>query len=151
RSRGPRPRTRAGPARPGSRAGRASPRWRGGTRCARRTARSSGRAHPGQSRGRRRGPGAAPGGARTPCGLAGLLRLERRLVVPDEGADVVTHVEELRPLLLVEGDGEAPEAVDRDRALLADLERDAPSPPGLERRVLRLESVQLRLHGRLIC
>jgi hypothetical protein len=41
------------------------------------------------------------------------LRLQARIVGANEGANVVGHVEELRPLLLVEGDGEAPEAVDR--------------------------------------
>ena len=38
------------------------------------------------------------------------LRLEARLVAPNEGADVVGDVEQLGPLLLVEGHREAAEA-----------------------------------------
>ena len=38
------------------------------------------------------------------------LRLEARLVGPNEGTNIVGHVEQLGPLLLVEGDREAAEA-----------------------------------------
>ena len=51
------------------------------------------------------------------------LGLEARVIGADEGADVVGHVEQLGPLLVVEGHREAAEAVDRHAALFADLER----------------------------
>src|SRR2546428_9310844 len=53
------------------------------------------------------------------------LRLQRRRVLADEGAQLVGHVEELLPLLLVEGHREAAETVDRNAALLAHLDAHA--------------------------
>src|SRR6185503_15656347 len=76
----------------------------------------------------------------------GLLGLQLGVVLGDEGADVVGEVEELAPLLLVEGDREAAEPVHRHPALLAHLERDAPRSPRLERRVLGAQLLQLGLH-----
>ena len=52
----------------------------------------------------------------------GFLGLELGVVGLDEGAQVVGHVQELGPLLLVEGDGETSESVDGQGALLADLQ-----------------------------
>src|SRR5262249_6242528 len=51
------------------------------------------------------------------------LRLELCLVLLDVDSVLVGHVEQLRPLLLVERHREPPETVDRDAALLGDLER----------------------------
>src|SRR2546426_94919 len=44
------------------------------------------------------------------------------VVFPDKDSDLICHVEQLRPLLLVERDGKPPEAVQRHAPLLADLE-----------------------------
>src|SRR6185312_8384303 len=63
----------------------------------------------------------------------------------DEAPDVVGHVEELDPLLLVERHREAAHAVDRHRALFADLERDALAGARLERLVFLLQLLQLSL------
>ena len=52
---------------------------------------------------------------------ASFLRLELRLIRCDELANLVGHVEQLRPLLLVERHGKAAEPVDRKAAFLADL------------------------------
>src|SRR5438094_4883416 len=71
------------------------------------------------------------------------LRLQRRLVVPDEGADLLGHVEEPRPLLLVERHGEPPEAVDRDTALLAHLDRDPAARGAFESLVLGSQAREL--------
>src|SRR3974390_194802 len=70
--------------------------------------------------------------------------LQLGLMLADEGADLVTQVEQLDPLLLVQGDREATEAVDRETALLADLHRGRARASGLERLVLRLQPLQLR-------
>src|SRR5437879_12162718 len=76
----------------------------------------------------------SPRAAVRPAALG--LRLQRRLVVPDEGADLLGHVEEPSPLLLVQRHGEPPEAVDRDTALLAHLDRDPAARGALESLVL---------------
>src|SRR5712691_11362250 len=73
--------------------------------------------------------------------------LELGVVLGDEGADVAGHVEQLRPLLLVERDREAAEPVHGHAALLAHLERDPARRPCLERRVLGPESFELALLG----
>src|ERR1041384_2425639 len=87
--------------------------------------------------GARNQPGRGPGGSG--------LRLQVGVVVADERADVVGHVEQLRPLLLVEGHREASEAVDRDAALLADLQRDALRGRALQALVLRAQLLELGL------
>src|SRR6266513_2599924 len=74
------------------------------------------------------------------------LRLQLRLVLADERADLVRHVEQLRPLLLVERDGKPPEPVHGHPALLADLEAHPPGSARLERRILGSESLKLGLH-----
>src|SRR5262245_7626793 len=48
-----------------------------------------------------------------------VLGLELAVVVANEGPDVIGHVEQLAPLLLVQRDGEAPEPVDGHAPLLA--------------------------------
>src|SRR4030095_9070491 len=64
------------------------------------------------------------------------LRFQLRFVRGNEGADLVRHVQEPQPLLLVESHGKAPHAVDGDRALFADLQADAGRSTLLEGRVL---------------
>jgi len=71
------------------------------------------------------------------------LLLQPSLVLLDERPDVIGHVEQLQPLLLVQRHGEPTEAVDRDASLLANLHRDALVPPRLQRLVLGLEALQL--------
>src|SRR5207248_4325984 len=73
-----------------------------------------------------------------------------RLVLLDERADVVRHVEELRPLLLVERHREAAEPVDRHASLLAHLHGDSPAAPRLERLVLGLQALHLCFHLLLV-
>src|SRR5512147_238974 len=77
---------------------------------------------------------------------ASALRLEALLVGLDEGANVVRHVEQLGPLLLVESHREAAEAVDRYAALFADLERHSSVGGALELRVLGPEALELCGH-----
>src|SRR5262249_17150808 len=79
------------------------------------------------------------------CGeeCSGLL-LELALVVPDERPDLIRHVEELEPLLLVEGHRKPAEPVHRKTALLADLDGDGPGSPGLEGLVFGPQPFQLR-------
>jgi hypothetical protein len=55
-------------------------------------------------------------------GLLVLLRLEFGVVVTQERANVVRHIKELQPLLLVESYGKVAQAVQRYAALAADLE-----------------------------
>src|SRR5262245_7004576 len=93
--------------------------------------------------------------ARRPGGSGSLLRLELGLVLPDEGPDLVGHVEELHPLLLVERDREATQPVDRDAALVAHPQADPLAGPGFQRLVLGPQSGQLVLvalvgHRRLL-
>src|SRR5258708_1514000 len=71
------------------------------------------------------------------------FRFELGVVVRDEGADHVRHLEDLEPLFLVERDREAPHAVERDRALLAHLQRYPARARLLERLVLGLQLSQL--------
>src|SRR5689334_2379219 len=73
------------------------------------------------------------------------LGLELRLVLFDERANVVCEIEELPPLLFVERDGEPPEAVDRDSALLRHLHRDRATAACFEPLVLGLEAFELGL------
>src|SRR5262249_42000404 len=96
---------------------------------------------------RRRSPPAGVSARTTerPLGSARALRLELRLVVADEGADVVGQVEQLEPLLLVERHREAPEPVDREPALLAHLEGHPATRSPLEPLVLRPQALDLRL------
>src|SRR5690242_4696399 len=47
-----------------------------------------------------------------PSRARSLLRFQFALVLGDERADLVRHVEQLRPLLLIEGDRESPQPVD---------------------------------------
>src|ERR1700730_8792333 len=61
----------------------------------------------------------------------------------DEGANLVSHGEQLRPLLLVERDRKASEAVDRHPALLAHLEAGRPSTLALEALIFGFEPVEL--------
>src|SRR5262245_52025074 len=58
-----------------------------------------------------------------------VLGLELAVVVANEGSDVIGHVEQLRPLLLVERDGEAAEPVHGHAALLAHLDAAAALRP----------------------
>src|SRR5262245_45523466 len=51
-----------------------------------------------------------------------VLGLELAVVVANEGPDVIGHVEQLGPLLLVQRDGEAAEPVDGHASLLAHLD-----------------------------
>src|SRR2546425_5474101 len=79
----------------------------------------------GSGRGRRL-PRAPPGRGARPARRVrrarSTLRLQRRRVLADEGTQLVGHVEELLPLLLVEGHREAAEAVDGNAAFLAHLD-----------------------------
>src|SRR5215469_12687465 len=75
------------------------------------------------------------------------LGLQLRVVLPDEGADVVGEIEQLGPLLLVQGHREATQAVDRDAALLAHLERDAPTAPRLQSLILGAQTLDLLLES----
>src|SRR5687767_15126713 len=75
-----------------------------------------------------------------------LLRLELAVVRRDERPDLVGHVEQLRPLLLVERHGKSSEPVDREATLLADLERYPTRRTLLQRRVLLPQPLELRSH-----
>src|SRR5207237_2692432 len=68
--------------------------------------------------------------------LLRLLRLELGVVSVQEVADLVRHVEELGPLLLVERDRETAQTVQRGPALRAHLERDARLASSLQLLVL---------------
>ena len=57
-------------------------------------------------------PGFKPEKEQARCQRLG-LRLEAGVVLLEKGPDVVGHAQKLRPLLLVEGDGEAAQPVDR--------------------------------------
>jgi hypothetical protein len=72
-----------------------------------------------------------------------LLRLELALVLPDEGPDLVGHLEDPEPLLLVERDREPAEPVDGHPALLAHPELAALPGPGPEGLVLGPQPGQL--------
>src|SRR5262245_15336786 len=61
----------------------------------------------------------------------------------DEHADVVRHVEELGPLLLVERDRESAQSIDGDSALVADLERRSTHALALQRLVFRPQALDL--------
>ena len=73
------------------------------------------------------------------------LGLELRLVFRNESADLVGHVEQLGPLLLVERHREAAEAVHRDPSLLRHLERRRPAALLLEALVLGAQALKLHL------
>src|SRR3989449_5452424 len=73
------------------------------------------------------------------------FRLQLGVVFLDERPNLVSHREELRPLLLVEGDRKAPEPVDGDASLLADFQAGAPPALGFQPLVFRLESFQFGL------
>src|SRR3990167_11192072 len=60
----------------------------------------------------------------------------------DECSNLVSHCEQFRPLLFVERDGKPAEAIDRNAALLADLEADATATLALEALILRPEPFQ---------
>jgi len=77
-------------------------------------------------------------------GLDVVLALQLRVVFGNERADLVGHREQFDPLLLVEGHREASEAIDRDAALLADLETRA-ACTAFEALVFGLEPLELRL------
>src|SRR2546425_10440084 len=71
--------------------------------------------------------------------------LQLGVVLLDECANLVGHGQQLRPLLLVERDREAAEAIDGHAALLADLEVGAATTLGLEPFVFRFELLELGL------
>src|SRR5439155_23620880 len=102
----------------------------------------------GSGRGRR-SPRAPPGRGARPTRRArrprSALRLQRRGVLTNEGAQLVGHVEKLLPLLLVEGHREAAEAVHRDAALLADLDALPAAGGAPEALVLGLDALELCL------
>src|SRR6185295_10629578 len=89
-------------------------------------------------------------GSPRPRSLRLTLGLQLPLVLLDEGADVVRHVQQLLPLLFVERDREASQAIDGHRALLAHLHRDPAGPAVLQRLVLGLEALQLGLQLLLV-
>src|SRR5262249_2479326 len=78
--------------------------------------------------------------------LRGILRLQRTVVLAHEGANVVGHVEQSNPLLLVQRHRKPAEAVHRQAALLADLHRHAPAGTLLEPLVLGPQALQLLFH-----
>ncbi len=69
--------------------------------------------------------------------------LEQVVVFPDEFTDGIAHAEQLLPLLLIEGYGEAAQAVDRNRALLAHLQEKLTARP-LESLVFRTQPLEFR-------
>src|SRR5215203_1729690 len=73
------------------------------------------------------------------------LRFQLRLVVLDEGTNLVGHRQELCPLLFIQGDREASESIHGDAALLAHLQAHTASALALERFVLGLQPLQLGL------
>src|SRR3954453_16575842 len=70
---------------------------------------------------------------------------EFRVVIFDERPDIVSHIEEPSPLLLVKRDGKASESIDGHAALFADLQRYAPRRAILEPFVLRAQPVEFCL------
>src|SRR5262244_1826884 len=78
--------------------------------------------------------------ARYRCAL--FLRLQLPLVRSDEGANIVRHIEELEPLLFVEGHRKAAHAVDRDGSLLAHLEAKAGGRALLQRGIFPAQAFQ---------
>jgi hypothetical protein len=55
--------------------------------------------------------------------------LEEMIVLLDEATDLLRHAEEFFPLLPVEGDGKASQAIDGKGAFFADFERHLPAGP----------------------
>src|SRR5215813_7479587 len=81
------------------------------------------------------------------CGYCALLlRLQFCLVLRNEGADVLRHVQELQPLFLVERHRKAPHAVDRDRPLLAYLQANTGRRAFFQRCILPAQAFQLSFH-----
>src|SRR5262249_9846292 len=78
--------------------------------------------------------------------LRGILRLQRAVVLAHEGANVVGHVEQPNPLLLVQRHRKPAEAVHRQAALLAHLHRHASAGTLLEPLVLGSQALQLFFH-----
>src|SRR5436853_7796415 len=74
-----------------------------------------------------------------------VLRLQLALVLLDELANLIRHVEELHPLLLVERDRESTQTIHRHAALLADLERHGARRALLECFVLSPKPFDFRL------
>src|SRR5258706_12793063 len=72
------------------------------------------------------------------------LGLQLRVVLLEEGANLVGHREQLLPLLLVERDRKASQPVDRHAAFLAHLQADAAPALRLQPLVLRLQPLELR-------
>src|SRR6185437_1438294 len=72
--------------------------------------------------------------------------LELPAVLVDEGVDLVGHAEQRLPLLGIERDREAAEAVDAETALLRHLQRDAAFGASLQLLVLALQPFDLGLH-----
>src|SRR5438105_3650310 len=85
-----------------------------------------------------RGPGPASGGR-------GLLAfdLQSRFVLFDELADLVGHVEQLGPLLLVERHREAAQTVYRNASLLTDLESCGAAARTFQPLVFGLQTLEL--------
>src|SRR5947209_6437098 len=75
-----------------------------------------------------------------------VLLLQLPLVLGDELPDLVRHVEQLRPLLLIQRDRKATEPVHRQPTLLAHLHRYRPRRTLLQRFVFLAEPLQLGLH-----
>ena len=67
----------------------------------------------------------APESARCARALSPLLALQLARVLAREAPDLVGHAEDLLPLVHVEGDREAPQAVEGDRTLLAHAQAQA--------------------------
>jgi len=65
-----------------------------------------------------------------------LLLLRGMVILTDEGTDLVGHPQELFPLLSLEGDGKAPQAVNGQSTLLAHFQPHLPSRRFLQRFVL---------------
>src|SRR4051794_5966637 len=74
-----------------------------------------------------------------------VLGFQRAFVLADERPDLVRHVQQLQPLLLIEGDREPAHAVDRDAALLGYLQRHAAGVLPFQPLVLRAEPLHFRL------
>src|SRR5262245_8023113 len=76
-------------------------------------------------------------------GTASVLGFELALVVADEVPDLIGHVEQLDPLLLVERHGEPAHPVHRDGPLLAHLQAASAALTSLQPLVLRPQPLQL--------
>jgi hypothetical protein len=86
------------------------------------------------------------GGTSGRCAIRRLclgLGLQLGVVFLDERPDLVRHGEQLRPLLLVEGDRKTAKAIDRNAALLADLEAHASATLALETFIFGFEPLEL--------